>query len=256
MSFRFATLGSGSRGNALLLETADVRVLIDCGFPAREIEKRLTALSVDPKTLSAIFVTHEHGDHIRGVGALARRYQLPVWMTDGTFRAAHYVQLPKLNRLDCHAGWISMGDLELLPFPVPHDAREPCQFLFQTDGKRLGLLTDTGHITPHIQEKLLGCDGLILEFNHDAELLRNGPYPPHLQARVGGLHGHLSNHQAGNLLEQVDGPQLQCLVASHLSEKNNTPQKVSQMVEEKAPGLTGVLHFAEQDKQSPWFEFD
>jgi phosphoribosyl 1,2-cyclic phosphodiesterase len=254
LALRFATLGSGSRGNALLLETRDVRVLIDCGFPAREIEKRLAALSVDPQTLSGIFITHEHADHIRGVGALARRYRLPVWMTEGSFRAADYGQLPQLFRLDSHADWITLGDLELRPFPVPHDAREPCQFLFQSGGRRLGLLTDTGHITPHIQQSLLGSDGLILEFNHDSEMLRNGPYPPRLQARVGGRHGHLSNHQAAGLLKQVAGPQLQCLVASHLSEKNNHPEKVLQVVEDVDDRLTQLLHIARQDEPSSWFE--
>ncbi|MCU7827933.1 MAG: MBL fold metallo-hydrolase [Candidatus Thiodiazotropha sp. (ex Myrtea sp. 'scaly one' KF741663)] len=254
MSLRFASLGSGSRGNALLLETANVRILIDCGFPAREIEKRLAGLSVDPQTLSGIFVTHEHGDHVRGVGALARRYKLPVWMTDGTYRAARYGDLPILNRIDCHGGWLSLGDLELLPFPVPHDAREPCQFLFQTAGFRLGLLTDTGHITPHIQENLRACDSLILEFNHDLELLSNGPYPPSLQARVGGLHGHLSNHQASGLLKLVEESQLQYLLASHLSEKNNTPQKVRDSVSDAAPRLLDTLFFAEQDCHSRWFE--
>lgn len=153
MSLRFASLGSGSRGNALLLETSQVRVLIDCGFPAREIAARLGRLGVDPQSLDAILVTHEHGDHLRGAGAMARRYGLPVWMTAGTFRAGNLGQVADLQRIDCHAGWFHLGDLEVLPFPVPHDAREPCQFLFQSRGLRLGLLTDNGHITPHIDRK-------------------------------------------------------------------------------------------------------
>ncbi len=254
MALRFATLGSGSRGNALLLETAEVRILIDCGFPAKEIERRLALLSVDPQSLNGIFVTHEHGDHIRGVGALARRYQLPVWMTEGSFRAADYGVLPQLIRLDCHADWISLGDLELRPFPVPHDAREPCQFLFQSEGKRLGLLTDTGHITPHIQQSLLDCDGLILEFNHDPDMLRAGPYPPYLQARVGGSQGHLSNRQSASLLKRLTTSRLECLLASHLSEKNNRKDLVVEAVEDVDPMLNQRLHIARQDEPSSWFE--
>ena len=254
MSLRFASLGSGSRGNALLLETPHVRLLIDCGFPAREIEKRLAKLSVDPQTLDGILVTHEHGDHIRGLGALARRYALPVWMTAGTYRNACYGELPSLNGIDCHAGWFSFGDLEVLPFPVPHDAREPCQFLFQAGGRRLGLLTDTGHVTPHIRAHLQGCDGLVLEFNHDREMLVNGPYPPSLQARVGGSQGHLSNDQASGLLRQLSCESVQYLLASHLSEKNNTRSRVEQAVSEAVPELAASLFFAAQERESRWFD--
>jgi phosphoribosyl 1,2-cyclic phosphodiesterase len=251
---RFASLGSGSRGNALLLETPHLRLLIDCGFPAREIENRLSRLSVDPQTLDGILVTHEHGDHIRGVGAMARRYALPVWMTAGTYRSASYGTLPTLNRIDCHAGWITIGDLEVLPFPVPHDAREPCQFLFQTGGRRLGLLTDTGHVTPHIKERLQDCDALILEFNHDREMLLKGPYPPSLQARVGGPQGHLSNTQAVGLLAELSDERLQCLLASHLSEKNNTRNQVELAVGDVVPKLAALLFFAAQEQESRWFD--
>lgn len=256
MSLRFASLGSGSRGNALLLETPRVRVLIDCGFPARETEARLKRLDVDPRSLQAILVTHEHGDHIRGVGAMSRRYRLPVWMTAGTYRAGKPGEIGDLQRIDCHAGWFSLGDLEVLPFPVPHDAREPCQFIFRHRQQRLGLLTDTGHITPHIRENLSGCDALVLEFNHDREMLANGPYPPGLQARVGGRHGHLSNDQALDLLEQLPVASLRYLLASHLSEKNNHRQRVSQALSARLPALMERLHFASQDGGSAWFDID
>jgi phosphoribosyl 1,2-cyclic phosphodiesterase len=253
VALRFASLGSGSRGNALLLETPQIRVLVDCGFPAREIETRLERLGVEPDTLHAILVTHEHGDHIRGVGAMARRYRLPVWLTAGTFRASRMGEIADLQRIDCHAGWFSLGDLEVLPFPVPHDAREPCQFLFRIGGLRLGLLTDTGHITPHIRQILDACDALVLEFNHDTEMLANGPYPPRLQARVGGHHGHLSNAQSIELLRQLPLDRVNCLIASHLSEKNNHPQRVEDALAAALPKLLGRLHFATQDAVSQWF---
>jgi phosphoribosyl 1,2-cyclic phosphodiesterase len=254
VSLRFASLGSGSRGNALLLETTQVRVLIDCGFPARQAEARLSQLGVDPQTLDAILVTHEHGDHIRGVGAMARRYALPVYMTAGTFRAGKPGEITELHRIDCHAGWFSLGDLEVLPFPVPHDAREPCQFLFESGRRRLGLLTDTGHITPHILANLHDCDSLVLEFNHDSEMLANGPYPPRLRARVGGRHGHLSNSQSIGLLQQLPLERIKYLLASHLSEKNNSVAQVSQILAEHLPILRDRLHFATQDGVSRWFD--
>jgi len=256
VALRFASLGSGSRGNALLLETPHRRVLIDCGFPARETQARLSRLGVDAGTLDAILVTHEHGDHLRGVGAMARRYRLPVWMTAGTYRAGNPGEIPDLQRIDCHGGWIDLGDLEVLPFPVPHDAREPCQFLFQHRERRLGLLTDTGHITPHIRDTLLACDSLILEFNHDSEMLANGPYPPRLRARVGGRLGHLSNAQSIDLLRQLPLERLRCLLASHLSEKNNSVERVRQSLAESLPHLESRLKFASQDQGSDWIELD
>ncbi len=252
MALRFASLGSGSRGNALLLETPHRRVLVDCGFPARETQARLSRLGVDAASLDAILVTHEHGDHIRGVGALARRYNLPVWMTAGTRRAGRAGEIANLQRIDCHGGWIGLGDLEFLPFPVPHDAREPCQFLFQHQGRRLGLLTDTGHITPHIRDLLLACDGLILEFNHDSEMLANGPYPPRLKARVGGRLGHLSNAQSIDLLRQLPLERLGCLLASHLSEKNNSVERVRAGLAEAFPHLENRVRFANQELGSDW----
>lgn len=256
MSLRFASLGSGSRGNALLLATSQVCLLVDCGFPAREIESRLGVLGVDPQSLDAILVTHEHGDHIRGVGAMARRYGLQVWTTAGTHRAGNLGRVADLQRIDCHEGWFPLGDLAVLPFPVPHDALEPCQFLFQLGRRRLGLLTDTGHVTPHIRENLLECDALVLEFNHDSEMLAKGPYPPRLRARVGGRQGHLSNAQAIDLLKQLPLPKVRYLLASHLSETNNCEERVRHSLSQELPSLLGRLHFAQQDVVSGWFEVD
>ncbi|MCU7905114.1 MAG: MBL fold metallo-hydrolase [Candidatus Thiodiazotropha sp. (ex Epidulcina cf. delphinae)] len=229
--------------------------MVDCGFPAREIEARLAGLGVDPESLAGILVTHEHVDHRRGVGTIARRYRLPVWMTPGTHHAADYGLLPRLHRIDCHAGCWSIGDLEIFPYPVPHDSREPCQFTFRTGQRTLGLLTDTGHITPHILTMLRACDSLILEFNHDPQMLVNGPYPVTLQARVGGAHGHLSNHQALGLLNGLPYARLHYLVASHLSEKNNSPRLVKALIAQHLPELAGRLSIASQQSVSDWYEF-
>ncbi|MDY6980870.1 MAG: MBL fold metallo-hydrolase [Pseudomonadota bacterium] len=219
---RFALIGSGSKGNGTLIEHGQTRILIDCGFSLRDTEARLQRLGCEPESLNAIVVTHEHGDHIRGVGLLARRYGIPVWATRGTVNGTQPGKVPQLNLFDVHQS-LTIGDLELQPFPVPHDAREPCQFLFSDGDRSLGLLTDTGCSTPHIHACLSDCDALILECNHDPQMLVEGPYPPSLKQRVGGDWGHLSNAQAAQILTDIDTGDLHYLVAAHLSDKNNTP---------------------------------
>lgn len=219
---RFASLGSGSRGNATLVEQDSTLLLVDCGFSLRETERRLLRLGRDPAQVSAILVTHEHGDHLSGVALFARRYGVPVWLSAGTC-AASSGDIAGCNVFSSHASF-AVGDIEITPFPVPHDAREPAQFVFGNGAQRLGLLTDTGSLTPHIEQQLTGCDALLLECNHDRAMLANGIYPPVLKARVGGDYGHLSNEQAGALLRRIDCSRLQHIVAAHISDKNNTPQ--------------------------------
>jgi phosphoribosyl 1,2-cyclic phosphodiesterase len=219
---RFASLGSGSRGNATLVECQTTLVMIDCGFSCRETERRMARLGRHPAELSALLVTHEHGDHVRGVAPLARKYGFPVWLTRGTRHMLRDTDMPKLLSFDTTKR-IDIGELQIQPFTVPHDAREPCQFLVQAGGRRLGMLTDTGRMTPHIVESLTACDALLLECNHDAAMLAGGPYSRSLKQRVGGPLGHLSNAQAADLLERLDTSRLQHLVAAHLSDKNNQP---------------------------------
>jgi len=219
---RFASLGSGSRGNATLVECQTTLVMIDCGFSCRETERRMERLGCHPGELAALLVTHEHGDHVRGVAPLARKYGFPVWLTRGTRHMLRDTDMPQLHTLDA-ATCIDIGELQIRPFTVPHDAREPCQFAVQAGGRRLGLLTDTGCMTPHIVESLGACDALFLECNHDAAMLAGGPYSPSLKRRVGGPLGHLSNAQAADLLVRLDTSRLQHLVAAHLSDKNNQP---------------------------------
>lgn len=219
---RFASLGSGSRGNALVVEAAGTRVLLDCGFSVRETTARLARLGLAPEQLSALVVTHEHGDHVGGIGRLARRHDLPVYLTHGT-RAALREPPPRCVVIDSHAPF-AIGDLRLTPFPVPHDAREPVQYTFDDGARRLGVLTDAGSVTPCIVDALTGCDGLVLECNHDPALLAASSYPAALKARVGGRFGHLDNGSAAALLGRLDTRRLQHLVAAHLSEQNNRPE--------------------------------
>lgn len=229
---RISSLGSGSRGNGTLIEQGNTCLLIDCGFSARETEKRLARLGKAAEDLTAVLVTHEHSDHISGVGPLARKYTLPVWATSGTlYKDSLSARAKVCDRIGdsidvniiCSHTVFSIGEIEVQPFPVPHDAREPSQFVFGNGDKRVGLLTDVGSYTPHIEEQLSECNALILECNHDRELLENGEYPISLKERVGGDLGHLSNAQAADILSRLDTSKLSCLVAAHLSEKHNTP---------------------------------
>lgn len=251
---RFASLGSGSRGNATLIESDNTRLLLDCGFPARELEKRLLPFGFTPESLDGILVTHEHQDHIRGVGVLARRFGLPVWLTHGTLHCRHLGQLPDVRVIHGHRTSFLIGDLRVTAYPVPHDAREPVQFVFETSSARFGVLTDVGVVTPHIVKMLANCTALLLECNHDREMLANGPYPISLQRRVGGTLGHLSNCQAAGLLEQVEHPGLKRLVVGHVSEKNNTPGLARAALVSAVPGIENRLTLTCQDCASEWFD--
>jgi phosphoribosyl 1,2-cyclic phosphodiesterase len=221
---RFASLGSGSEGNGLIVESGATRLLVDCGFNIQECLRRLARLGLEPEDLAAILVTHEHDDHAGGVARFARRYALPVYLTYGTLVAmgAAGAMIPQVSLIDSHSPF-AIGEIEVHPFPVPHDAREPAQFVFSDGDARLGLLTDTGESTPHIQRMLSGIDALILECNHDLELLMNGPYPPSLKRRISGRLGHLDNGTAARIVGNLDCGRLQHFIAAHLSAQNNTP---------------------------------
>lgn len=221
---RFASLGSGSRGNALVVEAGKTRVMLDCGFAVRETVRRLARLELAAEDIGAIVVTHEHSDHIGGVATFARKYNLPVWLTHGTFSSAssQFRDAQVVHLFDCHHRFM-IGDVEIEPYPVPHDAREPSQFVFGDGARRLGVLTDAGCSTPHIEAKLDRCHALVLECNHDVDMLRNGPYPHSLKQRVAGRFGHLDNNASAELLGRLDKNLLQHVIAAHLSDKNNHP---------------------------------
>lgn len=223
---RFASLGSGSAGNALLVEQGSTRLLLDCGFGLRESVMRLQRLGVGAEQLSGILVTHEHDDHAGGVFKLAAKFRIPVWLTHGTRTMVQRHLAPSyeidMHVFDSHESF-HIGDIEVHPFPVPHDAREPVQFVFGNGARRLGVLTDTGISTPHIEAMLSGCDALTLECNHDLDMLMNGPYVRQLKQRVSGRLGHLDNQSAAALLGRLDNRRLQHIVAAHLSAQNNSP---------------------------------
>lgn len=248
---RFALLGSGSRGNATLIEADGTRLLVDCGFSLSETLARLTRLAVEPDSIAAILVTHEHSDHASGVARLAARFGIPVWCTSGTLTACARFNLESATLFSPLEAF-DIGSLQVTPVAVPHDAREPTQFLFSDGARRIGVLTDTGHITPHIERMFDGCDALILECNHDTERLLNGPYPASLKTRVGGPLGHLSNSQAAALLAMLDLRQLQHLVAAHLSDKNNTPALARAALAGAAGCEADWIAVADQDHGLEW----
>jgi phosphoribosyl 1,2-cyclic phosphodiesterase len=228
---RFASLGSGSAGNALVVQEGSTCLLLDCGFGIKEVLSRLARLGLSPEMLSGIVVTHEHDDHAGGAFKFANKYKIPVWLTHGTLcMAERYfpVQMSfTLNTIDSHDP-LSIGDIYVQPFPVPHDAREPVQFTFSNGDKKLGVLTDTGTSTAHIEKMLSGCDALVLECNHDLEMLMNGPYARSLKQRVNSRLGHLDNQSSAQLLSKLDNTKLQHIFAAHLSAKNNQPTLAKQ----------------------------
>ena len=192
---QFASLGSGSKGNATLVWAGDTLLMVDCGFSLRETRRRLQRLSVQPEQLSAILVTHEHTDHCSGVASLSRTYGIPVYLshgTAGTGRCDGSHQLKCFNSEDA----FTVGSVDVRAVTVPHDAAEPCQFVLSCEQQHLGILTDLGSVTPHVLESFSHCHSLLLEFNHDLSMLQAGRYPQALKRRVGGDWGHLNNGQA------------------------------------------------------------
>ncbi len=250
---RFASLGSGSRGNATVVTFGKTTLMVDCGFSAREAEKRLQKLNIDPHDLTALLVTHEHADHMAGIRVMARKYRLPVYTTPGTAGCMSADISDYIREFNCHERF-TINDIEVEPFPVPHDAREPSQFVFANGKYRLGLLTDVGSITPLIETTLSGCDALMLETNHDMTMLEQGEYPEHLKRRVGGRLGHLNNVQSAALLEKIDTAKLQHIMAMHISEKNNCPSIVVPLLADALGCKQDWIGVADQDAGFGWRE--
>ncbi len=218
-------LASGSRGNAIYVSDGVTSVLVDAGLSARDIGRRLESRGLDAADLSAILVTHEHTDHVRGVERLCRRFRLPVFLTAGTLAAAPVLQeLPEIGTVACGHRF-QVGTLTVEPFSICHDARDPAGFVLGANGTRVGIATDLGVATAVVREHLRGCGLVILESNHDPDMLMEGPYPWFLKQRIRGRTGHLSNPDSGRLLSEIAHPGLQQVVLAHLSETNNTPAK-------------------------------
>ena len=224
---RFRNLGSGSAGNATVVEAGSGmqvrRLLVDCGLGLKTLDARLAQAGLAASQIDAIFITHEHGDHIGCARQFSLRHGIPVWMSHGTWLGCREPDFDGLQRQaqDCQP--IDLGELQVTPFTVPHDAREPLQLRCSDGVRNLGILTDLGHATPHVLANLQTCDALLLECNHDPDLLAASNYPPFLKKRVGGMHGHLSNVDAAQIALSVNHAGLAHIVAAHLSRQNNQP---------------------------------
>jgi phosphoribosyl 1,2-cyclic phosphodiesterase len=252
----FKSLGSGSSGNATIIqarsESTLTHLLVDCGLGIRQLDARLGQAGMLAEQIDAIFITHEHTDHIGCVRRLALRERIPVWMSHGTYAALGQPDFEGLLRIACDAIAIEVGALQVLPFTVPHDAREPLQ-LTCTDGvARLGVLTDLGHATPHVLEQLAGCGTLMLECNHDSQMLAASAYPAFLKRRVGGDYGHLANGAAACIAQACLAGGLKQVVAAHLSERNNRPELVRQALAAALGCAEADIHVAGAATGSGW----
>jgi phosphoribosyl 1,2-cyclic phosphodiesterase len=255
---RFSSLGSGSAGNCMVIEKNSTRLLLDCGFGAGEIVKRLLKMDLAAEQITGILVTHEHDDHAKGAFKFAAKHNTPVWLSHGSLKMCERY-LPEnakisLNIIDSHAKF-QIEDIEISPYPVPHDAREPTQFTFSDGEYKLGVLTDAGASTQHIEQVLSGCDALVLECNHDVNMLENGAYPYSLKKRVGGRLGHLDNASAATLLAKLDNTKLKHIIAAHLSAKNNTPELAKKALSQVLNCELDWIGIAAQDVGFAWRGF-
>ncbi|MBA58208.1 MAG: MBL fold metallo-hydrolase [Gammaproteobacteria bacterium] len=251
MPVRFASLGSGSKGNSAVFDDGVTRLLIDLGFSLKETLARLSRLRLSPENIDGILVTHEHADHVHGVGVFARKYHIPVFLTHGSYNSKQIGDIPVLKKINCGQNF-EVGSVEVQSVPVPHDAKEPCQYVLTSQNISVGVLTDLGHITQHVKASYRNCDALLLEFNHDLEMLRNGPYSDLLKRRISSDFGHLNNLQASEFLRNLDLDCLKHLVISHLSEKNNSLNLARAVASKELEGWDGLISVADQKSGFDW----
>jgi phosphoribosyl 1,2-cyclic phosphodiesterase len=257
MAIRLATLGSGSGGNATLVEGGGARVLIDAGFSCRRLVQRLRFVGLDPAAVDAILLTHEHGDHVAGAATFAASFGTPIYCTRGTAAAAGLTAGGLTPVIVRDGGTFAIAGMQVLPFAVPHDAAETVGFVIEAGGARAGYVTDLGHDPETVRAPLRGADLLVVESNHDVEMLRAGPYPEHVKARVLGRHGHLDNETSAGILADVAGRATRVIILAHLSATNNQPALALAAARRRlGRGAHPVptLHPAAPEQPSPWFE--
>jgi phosphoribosyl 1,2-cyclic phosphodiesterase len=254
MAVRLSILASGSRGNCAVVSTTGSSVLVDAGLSCRETLKRMQAAGEDPLSLKGIVVTHEHQDHINGLAVLARKLRIPVFMTGATHKAwkrwsqkHQFKEKPELagvEQLELFSSGKSfqVGDIGITPFTIPHDAVDPVGFVFQAEGVKIGFCTDLGHMPANVRYALKGCDGLVVESNHDLEMLRSGPYPWSVKQRVMSRVGHLSNSSLAEFFESDYDGGAAFVVLAHLSENNNHPELARRCAEDALNPRRNLLH--------------
>ena len=253
---RFTLLGSGSAGNCLVVNSGVTTVLVDCGFSFQEAKKRLIERGIALSDIDAILITHEHGDHAGGAVLLSAKTGIPIWCTPGTYGAIMASARGCVVNEIVGFAEFRLGTLKVTPYPVPHDALEPSQFTISSQASKLGVLTDAGSVTAHMLEKLSNCDALVLEFNHDEDLLSRSSYPVSLKKRIAGSYGHLSNAVARDLLKKLITPKLKFVLAAHLSESNNSEDLVGALLDEVLKEKKIAYAIANQNDGSDWIEIN
>ena len=259
MGLKVSILGSGSRGNSALVTTSRVRVLVDAGFSFRQLSKRMAEIGEAAESLDAVLISHEHSDHISGLQVLSRKVPVPIFMTGRTDAAIDWDEKAKPHVETFEAGAkLAIGDLDIETFTIPHDAVDPVGFTFRQNGFKVGIATDIGYMTESIKRHIRGCDMLVLESNHDLEMLKVGPYPWFVKQRVMSRVGHLSNQAVSDYLTEELDRETQVLVLAHLSGHNNHPE-IARMFADQALQRAGAtatrLLVAAQDRPSEVFEF-
>ena len=248
MGVSVSMLASGSRGNCAIVSSSSTRILVDAGISCRETFKRMKALGDDPQSLSAILITHEHSDHIYGLATLAKKLCIPVFMTGATYQAWQRAmrndsgEKPKLEKFERFESGhtFQVGDIAVKPFTIPHDAADPVGFTFHAEGIKVGIATDLGYVPVSVRDNLRGCDMLVMESNHDVEMLRVGPYPWSVKQRVMSRVGHLSNVALADFFTSDYDNSATFVVLAHLSEQNNHPE-IARREAEKALATRGGL---------------
>lgn len=252
---QFSLLGSGSSGNAILLRSRGTKILIDNGLSFKQLSLRMDAVGETLDGLEAVLVTHEHGDHVQGLGVLTRKMDVPIYMTRGTLDSLPAGLGLKGDILTFEAGDdLRVGDMDVRTFSVSHDAADPVGFTVRAEGAQFGLATDLGHASNLVRNRLAGSHALVIESNYCPEMLRNGHYPPQIQQRIRGRQGHLSNEDMCSLLHSLLHDGLQRVILVHISEKNNTPELVASRVRGVLKAHRAEMFLATQDAPTPLFE--
>ena len=252
---QFCSIGSGSLGNSFVVQDNDTLLLVDCGFGLAETEKRLANLNINAEDITAILLTHEHEDHIRGAFSLANKHTIPVYLTHGTFKmCAKKIK----NSFDIEYRFIdslatfNIKAIVVTPIVVPHDAREPVQFKFETDATSFAIITDLGYGSKNLIGSLSNVQSLVIEANHDQEMLNQSEYPESLKIRIGGRYGHLSNHEAAKILKEINAEGFKFIGAAHLSDKNNHPDIVKKILGDAIGKESSFVKIISQDHGIDW----
>jgi len=252
---RFCSLGSGSLGNSFIVQENNTSLMIDCGFGLNETISRLERYNIKPNELTAILITHEHEDHIKGAFSLSNKYQIPIYLSHGTLSMCK----KKINsNYDIQINIIAdlqpflIDDIEITPIPVPHDAREPFQFMFKSKAKSLAIITDLGFITNYLIKTLKEITALVIEFNHDRDMLTLSDYPQSLKNRIGGKYGHLDNMESIKLLKLINHNHIKWIAAAHLSEKNNDENLVKKLIADSISKELDIIKIINQETGLDW----